>query len=255
MAAAGTEEAKRLMSLPMEQLIGSERPDEWWSVQENAGGGDAPAVGWVHLKPTDVEHWGDTRESRFRIDREHVVVVNEGWHQEGEAGSYRYDMKRSESNSAEDDAKFGVTSTQITLLNHGRLGTRASFGQNSLQSPGGAAPPGFVPGGWLARAFGRLEAKPMILRTESVPTSAGRAVVLPIRLVVTPSGPEKTAEDGKTSLRCVSVAINGTGEVDRYYFRPDGTLDSIDLPDHLHQTQSDEANVKFLSSGDARMTP
>jgi hypothetical protein len=141
------------------------------------------------------------------------------------------------------------------LLNNGRLGTRAKVGEAETESPGGAAPDGYVPGGWLSLAIGKLEAKPMILRTESFLGDQGTPITQPMRLIVTPGGTSKLTDGGKTPLRCVSIEVSGTGEVSRYYFRPDGALDSIDYPDYLLQTRSDLATVRFQSGGDQRMSP
>lgn len=254
MAGAGTELASRFATSPLEETIGGERPEQWWSLRDTAA--DA-SIGWVHVKPSAVERWGDTRESRWRIDR-HVVMVQEEWREEETGGSYRYDMKRSESDGggADGERRFGITSTQSTLLYRGRLGTRVTTEGRAVESPGGEAPMGFVPGGWLSRALGRIEIKPMILRSESVPAGeVGRATAHPMRLIVTPTGPLKTTDGGKTPLRCVSIEVSGTGEISRYYFRPDGALSTIDFPDNLQQTRSDPVSVKLQSTGDARMAP
>lgn len=257
MIAKGVEEAARLTAMPLEDLLGRNRAEEWWTLRDKAGGTGGAMIGWVHVRQNDADRWADTRESRYQLERQ-VVIVNESWREEESAGSYRYDMKRTES-YGEGDAHLGVTSTQATLLHRGRLGVRATYGEAVFEPSAGSTgsrTSGFVPGGWLSRALGKLQrSKPMVLRTESLPSGAGRAVVQPMRLIVTPGGPPEMSDDGKTSLRCLSVEVSGTGEVIRCYFREDSTLDQIDLPDNLQQTRSDLASVRFGAGADARMAP
>jgi hypothetical protein len=53
----------------------------------------------------------------------------------------------------------------------------------------------------------------------------------------------------------VTVEVSGTGQLSRFYFKPDGSLDSIDYPDGLQQAISSETVVKFQFRGDGRMEP
>jgi hypothetical protein len=56
-------------------------------------------------------------------------------------------------------------------------------------------------------------------------------------------------------LRCVEAEVNGTGEVSRWYFAPDGAFDHADFAGDLHLRPSNQAAIESAFAGDHRLTP
>lgn len=82
-------------------------------------------------------------------------------------------------------------------------------------------PPQYVPGGWLPLVLGKLADAPMVLRTESFigceGVSPSELLTLTIRQV------------HGNPMRCVTVTVNGTGQMSRWWYDPDGTMRYIDF--------------------------
>jgi hypothetical protein len=270
MLKTGDAEVKRLMAMPRPPVNDPSEADEWWTLRDiGAGGGNTTSgnVGWIHEQRDDTAEWAGRREVRWRIDK-HVTLVIEHWTGDAGLANYRYDLSTRDSDlprqaspaaaaAAAQDAPFTSTADQSTLLHNAKLAMRAHCGDSEWIPPSASPPPGYAPGGWLAAALGQLPAQPMLIQTESIAGFALQGVALPrpMRLIVTPVGPGRTTDNGHTVLRCVTVEISGTGALLRFFYRPDGVLDSIDYPDDLQQTQSDETQVKFQFGGDRRMLP
>lgn len=167
-------------------------------------------------------------------------------------------MTRSESEgpaSAESDGRFAQSAQQASMFHNGRIGTRVQYHDTRPDPLSLAAPANFVPAGWLTAIMCKLSPQPMILQTESIPTPECIPIMLPLKLIVMPVPTTKLADDGRTPLRCITVEASGTGELSRYYLRPDGSIDSIDFPNDLQQIRSDEATVKFEFGSEPRMVP
>jgi hypothetical protein len=114
----------------------------------------------------------------------------------------------------------------------------------------------FVPGGWLSLLIGELTRQPMILRTESFVGHEGAAPPEPLTLIVMHNAEATTrsAVDG-TPLRCVTVQVNGSGEVSRWFFREDGRTERIEFAAGLRRLPSDPKTVKFTFEDDQGMLP
>lgn len=83
------------------------------------------------------------------------------------------------------------------------------------------APPQYVPGGWLPLILGKLADQPMVLRTESFIGCDGISPSELLTLTV-------RQEDGNP-MRCLKITVNGTGQMSRWWYDPDGTLRYIDF--------------------------
>jgi hypothetical protein len=249
----GASELERLSHIGLGDLLGSGgMAEQWWLISDT---GNNTRIGWMHEKAGKTVKWSAEREWRMRQEKE-ILSINETWYGGPGLNGYDYQMKAS---AADDDAnsgndKMNLYAQQHTTLQNGSLQTQANFHETELHSPGNPPPAGFVPGGWLSNLIGKLSDKPMVLRSESFVDFAS-PIVQPMKLVVTPGGPAKSIDNGKTPLRCVSVEVSGTGEIGRWYFRPDGTLDSVDFPEGLEIVRADAGMVKTDFAADARMAP
>jgi hypothetical protein len=103
---------------------------------------------------------------------------------------------------------------------------------------------------------GDLTRQPMILRTDSFTGHEGAAPLEPMTLIVTHAAEPTTrsALDG-TPLRCVTVQVNGSGELSRWYFREDGRLERTEFASGLRRVPSDFKTVQFTFSDDEGMKP
>ena len=92
-------------------------------------------------------------------------------------------------------------------------------------------PKQYVPGGWLPLVLGKLSDKPMVLRTESFIGCEGASPPELLTLHV--------SHVTGTPMRCVTVTINGTGKITRWWFDLDGTLRYIDFAGGLRAQRND----------------
>jgi hypothetical protein len=286
MLKAGGDEAQRIANVGLAKLLDEHTApaDQWWVIRDGGGAGDeessgaaAMVLGWVHQfrdQTVDTGGFGMQRETRWRLDKLGIKVI-ETWSADASLSGYRYEMNRRDMELGGAAGTDGASGTgggdtsvvhshpsyfQRTLLHDGKLQFRTGYGNTQgggVLSPSTAAPPAYMPGGWLGLLVGKLSPTvPMILQADSFVGLSGKgvAVAQPMRLIFTPGGPPKSTEGGE-ALRCVTVEVSGTGLLSRFYFKADGSLDSIDYSDGLQQAVSNEADVKFQFRGDARMEP
>jgi hypothetical protein len=55
-------------------------------------------------------------------------------------------------------------------------------------------------------------------------------------------------------LRCVEATVNGAGELSRWYFAPDGSVDHADFASDLHLRPCSESEIETTFGGDRRLT-
>lgn len=119
------------------------------------------------------------------------------------------------------------------------LATRRTPGM-AFQSAG-EVPEGFVPGGILPLALGRLPSEPMILHTEAMLAPGELPAVVPLRLLMEPASDlPKHLPDHPQPMRCWSIRLNGASDATRWYLDDAGQLHSVTYPagTHLHRRES-----------------
>jgi hypothetical protein len=118
------------------------------------------------------------------------------------------------------------------------------------------APPQFVPGALLPMLLNKLGDKPMLIRTDSFPgfETVGAPEPLMLRIQPGASTSEKT-HDETTLMRCLTVEVNGSGQISRWYFGGDGELDRVELPGGVQGVPSNEERLKFDFGKDGQMAP
>ena len=94
-----------------------------------------------------------------------------------------------------------------------------------------AVPPQYIPGAWLPLFLGKLSEKQMVLRTESFIgcDGASQPELLTLHINHVTGGP----------MRCITVSVNGTGKLTRWWYDLDGTLRYIDFAGALRAQRND----------------
>ena len=121
-----------------------------------------------------------------------------------------------------------VTSTQRWELDSGNL-------RNLLSVEDSKSPPDqYIPGGLLPYVLGSLVTsdRPILLRTESFIGCEGANPDLLTLIAQRIPG---------STMPCVTVTVNGTGQISRWYYDPDGTLRYIDFARGLRAQRTDLA--------------
>ena len=93
------------------------------------------------------------------------------------------------------------------------------------------APEPFVPSGWLPLVLGKLSDKPMVLRTESFIGCDGASHPELLTLYIN--------HGSSTAMRCVTVTVNGTGRISRWWYDLDGSLGYIDFANGMRAQRGD----------------
>src|SRR5205823_2665811 len=99
--------------------------------------------------------------------------------------------------------------------------------------------------------------RPIIVRTDSSVEYAHVRNTDLLTVIIRPEPDVKrTADDpGAPGLKCVSLEFSGSGEKMRYFFRPDGTLESADAPQSIRLIHSDERDIVTSFSRNDAMKP
>ena len=261
MLALGETEARRLSDRGMARLIRSPRDEQWWlwlDEDEHVNLGWS-SVAWDLSGPPPQKRttaaapagapapWGERRTVRRGTDGR-LIHVTEEWF--GDLRTYELFANTTVGDGTE-------TFKQTTRFDGGELVMTETAGRNKRTGHWErVAPPQFVPGGWLSLLIGELTRQPLILRTESFVGHEGSAPPEPMTLIVAHNAEATTrsAVDG-TPLRCVTVQVNGSGEVSRWFFREDGRTERIEFAAGLRRLPSDPKTVRFTFEHDEGMLP
>jgi hypothetical protein len=107
--------------------------------------------------------------------------------------------------------------------------------------------PAFVLSRNLPDLLARVGQSPTAFWTDRFPGIEGELLPSPLLLLA-----HRVADaDG---FRCVEAQVNGTGQISRWYFARDGSLDHADFPGDLHLRTSSESEIESSFAGDGRLT-
>jgi hypothetical protein len=98
----------------------------------------------------------------------------------------------------------------------------------------------------------------VLLRTDAVPGYEDVAPAGLLSVIVELTEDDafvRPAEDGSGPMRCLSVRVNGTGDVMRWYFAKDGQPQAIDLSRGRHRQPAKYEEVDVAFGNDARLQP
>ena len=87
----------------------------------------------------------------------------------------------------------------------------------------------------------------MIVRSESFLGYEEHASRDLLTVIIEPEAdPARTSEGAAAKRRCVTVQVNGSGQLSRWYFQADGTLENIDLADGLRRVRTESPRAARL---------
>ncbi|HTL27676.1 MAG TPA: hypothetical protein VL282_00580, partial [Tepidisphaeraceae bacterium] len=222
----------------LSNFLGETRDERWWLYCYDSP--DHP-IGWLHEEPT-ASTWRQNNDARFGFpDRGNASVI---FHWEGMPNLTSYEstlQRKTFSSDAEERSNLRVSAK----LNRGKLDLSAAGTEIDTVKTSIDPSANFLPGGWAGLLIGKLPDKPMIVECESFSGYEGAATQALLRLVITPSS--DVARSGLADakpLRCINVEVNGSGEVSRWFFRADGSLDSIDYADGFRRIRSDLSTIR-----------
>lgn len=248
---AGTEEATRLSDIGLDELIGKRGGEQWWLWAYET---PEHYLGWTHSE-YDPAQWTGRQETRWRRGDRHLLRVIQEWRGEPDMKAYLTKMERHDA-SARAEAPFSAAFAHLTQLQEDVLTMTLVAPGKPLAAWKTAPPPQYIPGGWLPHLMGQLSDRPMILRTEWFTGYEWIIPLEPLILLIVPSSEfPKTAEGQGQPMRCLTIQVNGSGQISRWYFDSDGELASADFADGIHLLPSDPQRIGFDFGNDERMTP
>jgi hypothetical protein len=244
--ASGATEAKRIAETGLTKLLPESNDDQWWLLCIQSS--DHP-MGWRKLTPGR-STWNLQQRIQFEHEMQETTLKWKGaMDLKSYSASQKFDVTDLREEAPEDRAPRGVS----VAFGNGKVDLTPLPAKNPISF---SAPADYVPGAWLGLILPKLADHPMIVRTDS---SAEYAHVRNTDLLTVIIRPEpdvkRTADDGATPLKCVSMEFSGSGEKMRFFFRPDGTLDSEDSQQAIHLIHSEERDIAVSFSRNDAMKP
>ncbi len=231
-------------------LVNVITPAVRWSLwlQEDA------MIGWsvesVSMNTADA--WTGTKRYAFR-DGPLVGRFIDSWKDNATMTSYTRTTMRDNEN---DDDETAVQKQFIRMMSSGKIQTETTLTSSLHTSFERVIPKNFIPGPWLALAMGKLKHEPMIVRTDCFPGFEPAQKGGLMTLLIEPSEEfPRPAEDGSGPLRCLTVKVNGSGEISRWYFTADNSLYRADFINGIHRKPSDEKYINYVFGDDTSMRP
>jgi hypothetical protein len=243
---AGAAEVERVRGIGLTKLAGEAREEEWWLWCDQSA---APNLGWTHLA-WELNGWSCHREMRFRRGEHRLALVTEAWQCNDDFSDYRADVTRVEGATGPQE-RSAESIAQSVQLARDRL--KITRGRSVIQL---RAPGQYVPGGLLPTLIGKLSDTPMILRTDSFPAFEALGAPNLLTLIIRPANDVPRNAEGETKpMRCISVEVNGSGRLSRWYFRENGELECIDFADGVQRLRSEGSSIQFTFHQDPLMMP
>ena len=245
---AGAAEASRLKKQDLDKLLEA-RDEQWWLWTNNT---DHPHLGWSHLdwEPKSLEA---REETRLRTTGGgEVTRIQSHWTIKPDGQQYHADVTRTDMRGQESDVL-----RQVTMLRGSQLSISVQSHSATIAQWKMPAPAPFIPGPLLAQVMGGLADGPMLLRTDSwIDDAAAIGPLEPLSLVVrTVPNTSRKAEGEDKPMRCLSVQVNGSGRVSRWFFRKGGELETVELPGGVQRSGSELDTIRFDFGHDSQMTP
>ena len=264
----GAEEVRRLKAQALPKLLGEPQEEQWWLWYSAA---HSHYVGWSHERFLPGSHPSALRETRWRdAQHERLVKVKQQWTSAPDFGDYECDSTRWEAGQAGDE-NFTRLPRFTTTVRKGELTIRHGQGPATAPLLTRSVSEQYLPGAWLPMLIGDLSARRMILHTDSFvelegsplpevltliiePGEEGGAVVPPAS-VSPPADVQSPATQASKPLRWVSVQVNGSGVISRWYFEAgDDELKMIDFAGGMRRVPTTPSKLR-QDFDDPRMEP
>jgi hypothetical protein len=244
--ASGATEAKRVAETGLKKLLPETNDEQWWLVCIQSA--DHP-MGWRKLTPGGTT-WNLQQRVQFERQMQETMLK---WKGAMDLKSYSASQKFDVTDLREETPEARIPRGVTVALSNGKIDLTPLPAKNPISF---TAPTDFIPGAWLPLILPKLSDHPMIVRTDS---SIEYAHVKNTDLLTVTVRPEpdvkRTADDGATPVKCVSLEFSGSGEKMRFFFRPDGTLESADSPQSIRLLHSDEREINTSFSRIDAMKP
>jgi hypothetical protein len=267
---AGVAQVDRFKKLGLGQLL-DDRSDRWWQLLDFQD--PHPHQGWVHMQWGD-NLWGGRFETRRRKPMRHVRSMMQEWESQPDLTAYACDATRSDTldGSSASDAVMLHTDTR-----GGKLSVRIARRDGAVARSEGPLPRQFVPGPALIQLLGNLSDRPMLLRTDSFIGCDGLAGGgEPLTLIIRPisaaalSGStfssrnpascsigarSGTRTDASVGRRCLSISVNGSGQISRWFFDGGGQFVDAELAGGRRWIRSQPRDIRFNFGASGPMAP
>ncbi len=248
---AGADQVAAFRAAGLGKLLAGQRAERWWIWSDDS---PDPFIGWSHESFDDSSPWLLQREARWRAPDRHLARITQKWDSSADFANVSYEVRRDDARASVDDSLKPTLAQKSLLADAGRLDTRITARGTVVGTETLAPGPEFLPGAWLMLLLGRSGDRPMILSTESLPGFEGLVTPRPVLVRVEPST-DAVRSDESGVLRCLSVQVNGVGQLQRWYFRGDGRLQYLALPNSQHREPTTREQVKFNLGEDPRLMP
>lgn len=234
---AGAEAARSIASSPdaLAALIPERGSESWslWDSSENADQELWAQVAWNFARKDDGtpgDELSGTRTSQPLDAYARDTQFEQQWSASADLSRYQATTYREVRRPANQFPRR--TPEQRFMLDRGRI-TLASTGQGPSIADA-PAPAAFLPGALVPFVVRDLAdhggGRPVLIRTESfVGLETAATPGLLTLLVTTKSDAPVRLDERGEPMECVTVAVNGTGQVSRWYYGADRTLKFIDF--------------------------
>ncbi len=244
---AGKDEVERLRKLGLLNLL-DETGGQWWLWTETV---ENRPVGWSHVSWVlggRGKSWENTTGSA-----ETVFQPPGGGRRSGALMTWTGELRTYIATTTVTPAEPGADPVGRSAgLEEAKLSIRLLARGRSVADGSGAAPAQYIPGAWLPLLMGKLTAAPMILKTDGLLGRDPIGAPVPMLLLIQPvtEQPAPTDADG-APLRCLSVRVNGSSEISRWYIRSSGEVVRVTYAHGLERTPTDEKTKLFTFGPDA----
>lgn len=264
----GDEFAAIVSRRPVPEIVGPAGQERWWGWTRNDN-----SIGWgrwanaanepAGSRSLALENWDNTVtrvEEQWAVAGPLRATTRTHWTDLDEAGSslveFLLQMRELPPDAVqqqpppEGGKKRAVMKIDLTAEN-----VQGSSGVHPV-------PLGFVPSALLPEALGKLSDllprradRPMILRTDRFPGEETAVTTGSLTLLVTQVGvaPAEASPDTAPAARCVTVQVNGSGQMSRWYFATDGTLERAEFADGVKMKPAEVQDLLMLKQ-DSRLS-
>jgi hypothetical protein len=222
------------------------REDQWWLWYRS---GPAPYMGWMNLQWLSAatnsgatpSPWRAVWETRWR-EADGSVIRSQSAIEGAGAPAGDYVHKMDQSRSTDETRNFVPLEQQSMWVHDGEIDWTTSSGRSKE-----AVPPQFIGGGWFPILLSEADPRPMVVKTESLLFQYGSARLLDV--IVHPA----TAAQG--GGRQFVIQVNGSGDLSRWSYGPEGDLQSVDCARGLRLLAAGPQDLRLDFHDDPRLAP
>ena len=228
----GAQGARELGAV-FEEIDDEPRSEDWsiWDDSENADKELWSQVKWqVTRKPGEADVIAGSRTSKPTNPYTNDTAYEQQWSAATDLSKYQVTTYR-EVRRAGNQLPRQTIEQRVSVDHGGRITMSSQLRPEPVEI---AAPAQYVPGALLPLLVRQIAERPSLIRTESFVGAQTLAPPSLLTLFVTrlTDSPVRLDEKGEP-MDCVSVSVNGTGVVSRWYYGPDETLKFIDFAGNM----------------------